>query len=83
MLMFLFLPNQNGSQHDVGKPLQDTYTVKVNVYSTQAKPNKCSKDILVFNGQRLSLLWLCSHTLHMLSKAETHLSHQTLKNYYI
>lgn len=36
--MFLFLPNQNSSQQDVGKPLQVTYSEKA-----LAKPNRHAK----------------------------------------
>lgn len=77
--MFLFLPNQNSSQDEVGKPLQATYAEKAGVYNIQPNLNKCSKSILFFNSQRLSILQLCPDALHMLCKAETHPSCQALK----
>lgn len=46
--MFLFLQNQKSRQHDVGKPLQVTYSEKAIVYSIQATTNKRSKYFLVF-----------------------------------
>lgn len=51
MLMFLFLPNQNSSQHDVGKPLQVTYSEKTTVYSIQAsQTNVLSICFLIAKG---------------------------------
>lgn len=80
--MFLFLPNQNSSQDEVGKPLQATCTEKAGVYNIEHLFSFGCKSILFFNSQRLSILQLCPDTLHMLCKAETHPSRQALKEHY-